>query len=74
MADDERCSDLPAVDVVGRADEGRVGHDVYGERGDVDRCNDAPDTKRSAKPIAALVKLIAEDRCRQPCVDEAAGD
>jgi hypothetical protein len=74
MADDERCSDLPAVDVVGRADEGRVGHDVYGERGDVDRCNDAPDTKRSAKLIAAFTKFIAEDRCRQRCADEIGGD
>jgi len=26
---------LPPVDVVGRTREGRVGHDVYGERGDV---------------------------------------
>jgi hypothetical protein len=24
---------LPAIDVVGRTREGRVGHDVYGERG-----------------------------------------
>jgi hypothetical protein len=28
---------LPAVNVVGRSGEGRVGHDVYGERGDVGR-------------------------------------
>ena|SRR5271156_3511389 len=28
---------LPAVDVVGRSGEGCVGHDVYGERGDVGR-------------------------------------
>jgi hypothetical protein len=28
---------LPAVDVVGRASEGGVGHDMYGERGDVGR-------------------------------------
>jgi len=34
LADDEL---LPAVDVVGRAREGRVGHDVNGERGDVGR-------------------------------------
>jgi hypothetical protein len=26
---------LPSVDVVGRAREGRVGHDVDGERGDI---------------------------------------
>ena len=34
---------LPAVDVVGRAGEGGVGHDVNGERGDVGRSDDAPD-------------------------------
>src|SRR5207253_10721196 len=34
---------LPAVDVVGRARQGRVGHDVYGERGDAGRSNDAAD-------------------------------
>jgi hypothetical protein len=28
---------LPAIDVVGRSGEGCVGHDVYGERGDVGR-------------------------------------
>ena len=65
---------LPAVDVVGRAREGRVGHDVYGERGDVGRSDDAPDRKRGAKLIAAVFEFIAEERCRQRCVDEAGGD
>ena len=65
---------LPAVDVVGRAREGRVGHDVYGERGDVGRSDDAPDGKRGAKLIAAVFEFIAEERCRQRCVDEAGGD
>jgi hypothetical protein len=46
---------LPAVDVVGRAGEGGVGHDVYGERGDVGRSDDAPDGERGAKLIAAVV-------------------
>jgi len=45
---------LPAVDVVGRAREGRVAHDVYSERGDVGRSDDAPDGKRGAKLIAAV--------------------
>ena len=40
---------LAAVDVVGRAGERRVGHDVHGERGDVGRSDDAPDRKRVAK-------------------------
>ncbi len=65
---------LPAVDVVGRACEGRVGHDVNGERGDVVRSDDAPDGKRGAKLIATLFEFIAEQRCRQRCVDEAGGD
>ena len=50
---------LAAVDVVGRAGEGRVGHDVHGEGGDVGRPNHAPDGKRSAELIAALVKVVA---------------
>src|ERR1017187_6898186 len=65
---------LPAVDVVGRAREGGVGHDVYGERGDVGRSDDAPDGKRGAKLLAAVFEFIAEERCRQRCVDEAGGD
>ena len=65
---------LPAVDVVGRAREGRVDHDVYGECGDVGRSDDAPDGKRGAKLIAAVFEFIAEQRCRQRCVDEAGGD
>src|SRR5207244_3489241 len=65
---------LPTVDVVGRAREGGVGHDVYGERCDVGRSDDAPDGKRGAKLIAAVFEFIAEERCRQRCVDEAGGD
>ena len=52
---------LPAVDVVGRAREGRVGHDVYSERSDVGRSDDAPDGKRGAKLIAAVLEFIAEE-------------
>src|SRR5271155_4916140 len=65
---------LPAVNVVRRASERRVAHDVYGERGDVGRFDDAPDGKRGAKVIAAVFKFIAEERCRQRCVNEASGD
>ncbi len=53
---------LPAVDVVGCAREGGVGHDVHGERGDVGRPDDAPDGKRGAKLIAAVFEFIAEQR------------
>src|SRR2546428_2221919 len=65
---------LPAVDVVGRAGQGRVGHDVYGERGDVGRSDDAPDGKRGAELIAAVFELIAGGRWRQRGVDGAGGD
>ena len=55
---------LPAIDVIGPAREGRVGHEVYGERGHVDRADHAPDGKGGAKVIAAVFELIAEQRCR----------
>jgi hypothetical protein len=47
---------------------------VYGERRNVGRSDDAPDGKRGAELIAAVFELIAEERCRQRCVDEAGGD
>src|SRR5262244_3735133 len=62
---------LPPVDVVGRTREGRIGHDVYGERGDVGGSYETPDGKRGAKLIAAVFEFIAEERRRQRCVDEA---
>src|SRR5438128_3846065 len=65
---------LPAVDVVGRARESRVGHDVNGERGDVGRSDDAPDGKSGTELVAAVFEFIAEERCRQRCIDEAGGD
>ena len=40
---------LPAVDVVGRARERGVGHEMHGQRGDVGRPDDAPDRKRGAQ-------------------------
>ena len=60
---------LPAVDVVSRAGEGGVGHDVCGKRGDVGRSDDAPNGKRGAKLIAAIVEFTAEERCGQRCID-----
>ena len=52
---------LAAVDVVGRAAERRIGHDVHGERGDVGRTDDPPDRQRGAQLIAALVKFTAPE-------------
>ena len=51
---------LTAVDVVRRAREGGVGHEVNGERGDVRRADDAPDREPRAQLVAALVKIVAE--------------
>ena len=51
---------LTAVDVVGCSRERRVRHDVYRERSDVSRSDDAPDGKRGAKLIATVFELIAE--------------
>ena len=52
---------LPAVDVIGRAGKGRIGHDVYGQRRHIGWFDDAPDGKGCAKLIAAMFELIAEE-------------
>ena len=52
---------LAAVDVVCRAREGCVAHDVNGQRGDVSRSDDAPDGQRGAELVASLVEVLAED-------------
>jgi len=65
---------LTTVDVVGCAREGCVGHDVYGERGDIRGSDHAPDGQCGAKLIAAVFEFSAEKRCRQRRVDEACGD
>ena len=44
---------LPAIDVVGRAREGLIDHDVDGERSDVGWTDDPPDGKSGAEPFAA---------------------
>ena len=43
---------LTAVDVIGCAREGGVGHNVYGQRGHVRRSDHASDGKRGAKLVA----------------------
>ena len=65
---------LPAVDVVSATCKGCVSHNVHGERAYVGRANDAPDRQRIAELLAAGIKLIAEQRCRQWCVDKPSGD
>src|SRR5450755_1164804 len=62
------------IDVVGRTRERSVGHHMRGERCNVGRADDAPDGERGAQLTAALIELVAKDRCRQGCVDESGGD
>ena len=52
---------LAAVDVVRRARECCVAHDVNGQRLDVSRSDDAPDGQRRAQLVAPLVEIVAED-------------
>jgi hypothetical protein len=51
---------LPTVDVVGRACERGVGHDVDGERGDVGGAYDPADRERRAQFVPALLESVAE--------------
>ena len=64
---------LPAIDVVSRAGENLIDHDVNGERSHVGWPDDPPDGKSGAELIAAGVEIIAEERCRQRRVDETRG-
>src|SRR5690349_8159333 len=65
---------LPAVDVVRRAGERRVGHDVQGERGDVGWFDHAADWQRRPQLLPALLQLVSEQRCRQRAVDKTGRD
>ena len=51
---------LAAVDIVGRAGQRGVGHDVHGEGGDVGRPDHAPDGQRGAQLVAARIEVIAQ--------------
>jgi hypothetical protein len=53
---------LSAVDVVRRARDGRVDHEVNGERGDVNRADHASDGQRRAQFLAPLVEIVTEER------------
>src|SRR5262252_3218715 len=70
------CGDelLAAVNVVGCAGEGGVGHDVYGKCRDILRSHDPAYGECGAKLLAPIFKLIAEQLSRQRCVDESGGD
>ena len=65
---------LAAVDVVGRAGERGVAHEVHGERRDVLRADHAPDRQRVAELSPPLVEPLTEQRRRQSRVDEAGSD
>src|SRR5215204_4968231 len=65
---------LPSVDVVGRARDGGVGHDVDGQGSDVGGPDDAADRERAAQLLAPGVEPIAEERGREGRVDEAGRD
>ena len=52
---------LPAIEVIGGARQGRVGHDVYGQRGDIRRLHNPADGKLGLKLVAAIFEFIAED-------------
>src|ERR1700727_1121725 len=65
---------LAAVDVVGRAGDGRIRHEVNRERGDVGGTADRAGRERGAEFCAACVELIAEKRGRERRVDESGGD
>src|SRR6185295_16754184 len=65
---------LSAVDVIGCAREGGVGHDVYGERGHVRRSDHASDGKCVPKLIATIFELIAQQFRGQRRVHKSRGD
>ena len=65
----------PAVDVVARPRERRVGHEVNGERGDVGLVRRRARWQRRATPSRlASSSVVGEGRRRQRGVDEAGGD
>src|SRR5262249_39344424 len=65
---------LSAVDVIGCAREGGVGHNVYGERGHVHRSDHASDGKPGAKLVATFFELIAQQFRGQRRVHESRGN
>ena len=66
--------ELTAVDVEGRARQGRVGHEVHRERGDVLGPDDAADRERSRAARHAAPPVPHRGATRTARVDEAGGD
>ena len=65
---------LSAIDVVRRSGQSRVGHDMYGQRGDVGRPDHPSDGTSRAELIAASFEPVTKERRRQRGVDEAGRD
>src|SRR6202042_409370 len=65
---------LATVDVVCRARDRRIDHEVNGQRGDVGRANPPADRQRGPKLEAPSVEIVAEQGSRQGGVDEAGRD
>src|SRR3954452_8538428 len=65
---------LAPVDVIRRAGQRRVRHQVHGERRDVAGTHDAADRERAAELLAPRVDLAAQQPGGQRRVDEAGGD
>src|SRR3954462_10421320 len=65
---------LAAVDVIRRAGDRRVFHEVDGEGGDILRSDDPADRQRGGQLVAARGELVAEQPRRQGRVHEARGD
>src|SRR3954466_13958878 len=65
---------LSAVDVVRRAGERGVAHDVNSERRYVGGPDDTTNWHGPAALLAAATELVAEERSRERCVDEARCD
>src|SRR4051812_8874454 len=65
---------LAAVDVVGRAGERAVGHQVQGQRGDVAGPDHAPDGQGRAQLFPAVVELVPEQLGGQGRGDQGRGE
>ena len=65
---------LAAIDLERRTGDGRVRHQVDGERGDVGRADHSSDRQRRLELVASCAQPIAERGCRTRCVDEPRSD
>ncbi len=65
---------LAAVDIVGRARQCCVTHEVYGQLGYIDWFDDTPDRECRAELVTAFFEISAKNRGRERCVDETCCD